>query len=91
MKADGTKLLGDFQKLVYESLWVTTMKLGVIRLKHSLPRRALRVLTVCGLLQSLDFPDFVGSSVLQCACEHNYFFASVHKMVFLFHCIFTLS
>ena len=41
MKADGIKLLGDFQKLAHESLWVTTMKLGVIRLKHPLSRKAM--------------------------------------------------
>lgn len=41
MKADGTNLLGDFQKLVHESLWITTVKLGVIRLKHPLSRKAL--------------------------------------------------
>lgn len=52
MKVDGTKLLSDFQKLVHERLWVTTMKLGAIRLKHPLSRKALGGLTVCGLLQS---------------------------------------
>lgn len=40
MNVDGTKLLVDFQKLVYESLCVTTMKLAVIRLKYPLSRKA---------------------------------------------------
>lgn len=90
MKADGTNLPDEFQKLVHESLCVTTMKSGVIRLKHPISRKALRVLTVVDFCNPLDFPDFLVSFALQCACEHNYFFASVHKLVFLFQCIFTL-
>lgn len=84
MQADGINLPGEFQKLVHESLYVTPMKSGVIRLKYPVSRKALGVLAVVEFCNSVDFPDFLVSFVLQCACEHNYLFASVHKLVFLF-------
>lgn len=90
MKADGINLPGEFQKLVHESRYVTPMKSGVIRLKYPISRKALGVLTVVEFCNPFDFSDFLVSFVLQCACEHNYLFASVHKLVFLFQCIFTL-